>query len=60
MLNTVAACHGCNNRKADRTPEEAGMPLRYAPTEPTMRAAVLFTLSETEQEALTGLGLSVA
>ena len=59
-LNTVAACSRCNNRKADRTPEEAGMPLRYAPAEPTMRAAVLFTLSEAEQAALAGLGLAVA
>lgn len=25
--NTVAACRGCNTRKADRTPPEAGMPL---------------------------------
>lgn len=28
--NLVAACHSCNNRKADRTPAEAGMKLiRY-------------------------------
>jgi 5-methylcytosine-specific restriction endonuclease McrA len=26
-VNVVAACIGCNNRKADRTPEEARMPL---------------------------------
>lgn len=25
--NLVSACHDCNQRKADRTPEEAGMPL---------------------------------
>jgi len=33
--NTVAACHTCNARKANRTPSEAGMPLRlkaYAPS----------------------------
>lgn len=33
--NTVAACNSCNQRKMDRTPEEAGMTLRhklYAPT----------------------------
>jgi len=29
--NLVAACFDCNNRKADRTPEEAGMTLRYRP-----------------------------
>lgn len=25
--NLVCACHACNNRKGNRTPEEAGMPL---------------------------------
>ena len=34
-LNTVAACGGCNQRKGDRTPAEARMPLRYAPSVPT-------------------------
>ncbi len=29
--NLIAACFTCNNIKADRTPEEAGMPLRYRP-----------------------------
>jgi 5-methylcytosine-specific restriction endonuclease McrA len=33
--NTVAACARCNNRKRDRTPTEAGMPLRRTPTAPT-------------------------
>lgn len=32
-MNTVAACGPCNNRKADRTPEEARMPLRFQPRE---------------------------
>lgn len=34
-LNTVAACHKCNNRKANRTPAEAGMRLLVAPYTPT-------------------------
>lgn len=34
-LNTVAACSSCNHRKADRTPEEAGMRLRVRPFVPT-------------------------
>ena len=34
-MNLVAACAGCNGRKADRTPEEAGMPLLYLPYVPT-------------------------
>ncbi len=40
--NTVAACHHCNARKANRTPVEAGMPLQtkaYAPTRIQLMAA---------------------
>lgn len=33
--NTVAACSPCNLRKADRTPNEAGMVLRFTPRTPT-------------------------
>ncbi|MGH3714881.1 MAG: HNH endonuclease [Micromonosporaceae bacterium] len=33
--NTVAACGGCNQRKGDRNPTEARMPLRVLPTTPT-------------------------
>ena len=29
--NLVACCHGCNNRKGDRTPEEAGLRLIRRP-----------------------------
>ncbi|MGW0431983.1 HNH endonuclease [Micromonospora sp. NPDC003197] len=37
--NTIAACYDCNQRKGDRTPAEAGMPIRYgAPTVPTWAA----------------------
>lgn len=32
--NTCAACQPCNYRKADRTPEEANMPLLITPTIP--------------------------
>lgn len=32
--NCVTACSSCNNRKADRTPQEAGMTLRTVPAEP--------------------------
>jgi 5-methylcytosine-specific restriction endonuclease McrA len=34
-LNTVAACGRCNNRKGDRTPTEARMPLRFTPYAPS-------------------------
>ena len=33
--NTVASCGPCNQRKADRTPAEAGMRLRQRPAAPT-------------------------
>jgi 5-methylcytosine-specific restriction endonuclease McrA len=32
--NTAASCYWCNHRKADRTPNEAGMPLRFEPKIP--------------------------
>ena len=33
--NTVAACGPCNQRKGDRTPIEAGMPLQVTPAAPS-------------------------
>ena len=33
-LNTVASCSRCNAKKADRTPKEARMTLRYQPKQP--------------------------
>jgi 5-methylcytosine-specific restriction endonuclease McrA len=36
-LNTVACCEPCNSRKADRTPEQAGMKLRRTPFRPRGR-----------------------
>jgi 5-methylcytosine-specific restriction endonuclease McrA len=33
--NCVLACLACNKRKADRTPEQAGMRLRHKPVRPT-------------------------
>lgn len=33
--NVVAACHPCNRKKADRTPQEAQMPLSRSPRKPT-------------------------
>ncbi|OGA05505.1 MAG: hypothetical protein A3H35_13615 [Betaproteobacteria bacterium RIFCSPLOWO2_02_FULL_62_17] len=32
--NIVTACRGCNSQKADRTPEQARMPLLYVPYTP--------------------------
>jgi len=33
--NLVAACNQCNNKKGNRIPEEAGMPLRRKPFRPS-------------------------
>ena len=37
-LNTAAACTGCNQRKGDRTPAEAGLRLRIEPFAPSWAA----------------------
>ena len=34
-MNLVTACAACNGRKADRTPEQAGMPLMFLPYVPS-------------------------
>lgn len=34
-LNTVSCCGDCNQAKDGMTPEQAGMPLLYQPTDPT-------------------------
>ncbi len=34
-MNVVAACRSCNQRKANRTPEEANMPLLFLPYVPS-------------------------
>lgn len=35
-MNVVTACRSCNHRKANRTPEQARMPLLYAPYVPSL------------------------
>lgn len=35
FTNAISACRFCNGRKANRTPEEAGMPLVYLPYLPS-------------------------
>ena len=35
-MNVVSACRSCNHRKANRTPEQARMPLLYAPYVPSL------------------------
>ena len=35
-MNVVTACRACNHRKSSRTPEQASMPLLYAPYVPSL------------------------
>lgn len=35
-MNVVTACRACNHRKGARTPEQAHMPLLYAPYQPSL------------------------
>ena len=35
-MNVVTACRPCNHRKSHRTPEQARMPLLYAPYVPSL------------------------
>ncbi len=35
-MNVVTSCKACNHRKGSRTPEQAGMPLLYAPYVPSL------------------------
>ncbi|MDP2315080.1 MAG: HNH endonuclease [Pseudomonadota bacterium] len=42
--NAVTACRACNMRKADRTPSQAGMPLRTVPRVPTPSDVLRITL----------------
>ncbi|TVL90695.1 HNH endonuclease [Streptomyces sp. SAJ15] len=51
-LNTVASCVEDNHRKADRTPEQAGMRLLSAPFEPTPADALLLALGPAGREEL--------
>ncbi|MEV0265508.1 HNH endonuclease [Streptomyces sp. NPDC050617] len=51
-LNTVAACAEDNHRKADRTPEQAGMRLLSRPFEPTPSDALVLALGVREGPAL--------
>ncbi|MGK5628097.1 HNH endonuclease [Streptomyces sp. URMC 123] len=50
-LNTVAACAEDNHRKADRTPEQAGMRLLFQPFEPTPADALLLALRMSERRS---------
>jgi len=44
--NAVTACRACNARKADRTPQQAGMELRVYPRSPTPADVLRMTLGK--------------
>ena len=43
--NIVSACYGCNRKKANRTPHEAGMKLLTTPARPTWMPSVQIRVS---------------
>ena len=47
--NVAAACRPCNGRKRDRTPEEAGMPLRIKPYAPEGTGALLVLVGQVDE-----------
>ncbi|MFG2756050.1 HNH endonuclease [Streptomyces wuyuanensis] len=51
-LNTVASCAEDNHRKANRTPDQAGMPLLHEPFVPTPADAMLLALRAGERSSL--------
>lgn len=57
--NLVLACKACNDRKADRTPEEAGMPLLIQPTpEPVPAQRVTPYVRQTARKLVSNLETS--
>lgn len=38
--NTITACKACNNKKGDKTPQQANMPLLFQPLEPRWTASL--------------------
>lgn len=50
--NTVTACFPCNNKKGNRTPDEASMPLRRSPFQPTVWEFMLARLKKVEPDLL--------
>ena len=58
FLNTISSCQVCNGRKANRTPEEAGMPLRFQPREVYEYDRLLIAIQATGAD-VAELGLAV-
>lgn len=47
--NLLTACARCNHKKGDRTPEEAGMPLRQKPRRPTLQSFLKASVGHVEE-----------
>ena len=47
--NIATSCHACNNKKADRTPEECGMKLLSKPKRPKWSPTMAFKLTSSEK-----------
>jgi 5-methylcytosine-specific restriction endonuclease McrA len=58
-MNCISACTRCNGVKADRTPEEAGMPLRFQPRIVTSRETLVLAIAATGAD-VEALGLTPA
>jgi len=48
--NVIAACRGCNLRKRDRTPEEAGMKLAQLPQAPRELSWIMYSVPRIPEE----------
>lgn len=48
--NVIAACRGCNLRKRDRTPEEAGMRLATVPRAPREQSWIVFAVPRVPEQ----------
>lgn len=48
--NVVSSCVKCNSYKADRTPEQAGMKMRYQPFQPAGTTALVIVIGQVQDE----------
>jgi len=50
--NCVTSCKTCNHKKADRTPKQAGMSMRYQPYRPTINEHIQYFTKKYDIEEL--------
>jgi hypothetical protein len=58
-MNLVAACRHCNSKKADKTPEEAGMQLLYTPYVPSRHEDFIMSNRQILADQMEFLKLSI-